>query len=70
MGHLPSKPPSSRLVYNGAMLRVEFYVARNGIIPAEEWLEQLSLVRQQKFAALFARMGDIGKIWNEANSST
>ncbi|HMS86300.1 MAG TPA: type II toxin-antitoxin system RelE/ParE family toxin [Nitrospira sp.] len=56
---------SSRLVYDGAVLRIEFYVAPNGVAPAEAWLEQLSRGSQQKFAALFARMGDTGKIWNE-----
>ena len=55
----------SRLVYDGAVLRIEFYVAPNGVAPAEAWLEQLSRESQQKFAALFARMGDAGKIWNE-----
>jgi len=33
--------------------------------PAEEWLEHLPLGTQQKFGVLFARMGDVGKIWNE-----
>ena len=61
----PSKLPSSRLVYNGASLSIEFYVTSNGAVPAEEWLEQLPLAIQQKFAALFARIGDTGKIWNE-----
>jgi len=56
---------SSRPVYDGAVLRIEFYVATNGVAPAEEWLEQLPVGSQQKFAALFARMGDTGKIWNE-----
>ena len=60
-----SKQPSSRLVYDGAVFRVEFYVAPGGAAPAEVWLEQLPLVSQQKFAALFACMGDTGKIWNE-----
>lgn len=57
--------PSSRLVYEGSVFRIEFYLAMNGVAPAEEWLEQLPLVSQQKFASLFARMGDTGKIWNE-----
>jgi phage-related protein len=65
MAHPSSKHPLTRLVYGGAVLRIEFYVTSNGAIPAEEWLEQLSLACQQKFAALFARMGDTGKIWNE-----
>lgn len=64
------KPPSrksalTRLVYDGTVFRIEFYVTLNGIIPAENWLEQLPRATQQKFAALFARMGDTGKIWNE-----
>jgi phage-related protein len=65
MGHASSKPPSSRLVYDGAVLKIESYVTASGTAPAEEWLEQLPLAAQQKFAALFARMGDTGKIWNE-----
>ena len=57
-----SKVPSNRLVYDGAVFRIEFYVAPGGAAPAEAWLEQLPLGAQQKFAALFARMGDTGKI--------
>ena len=60
-----SKLLSSRLVYDGAVFRVEFYVAPSRAAPAEAWLEQLPIGGQQKFAALFARMGDTGKIWNE-----
>lgn len=65
MADSSSKLPSSRLVYDGAVFRIEFYVDPGGAAPAEIWLEQLPLVGQQKFAALFARMGDTGKIWNE-----
>jgi len=65
MARPSNKPPSSQLVYDGAVLRIEFYVASNGAVPAEAWLEQLPLAGQQKFAALFARMGNTGKIWNE-----
>jgi phage-related protein len=57
--------PSTRLVYDGAVLSIEFYVTPGGTAPAEEWLEHLPLGSQQKFAALFVRMGDMGKIWNE-----
>lgn len=60
-----SRFPLTQLVYDGEALRIEFYVALNGRVPAEEWIEALSLSSQQKFAALFARMGDVGKIWNE-----
>ncbi len=65
MAPLPDKLPLSRLAYDGASLRLEFYITSSGAIPAEEWLEQLPLAIQQKFAALFAHMGDTGKIWNE-----
>lgn len=65
MAHSSGKPQPSSLVYDGTVLRIEFYVAPNGVVPAEEWLEQLPIASQQKFAALFARMGDTGKIWNE-----
>lgn len=57
--------PLSRLVYDGAVRWLEFYVAPSGAVSAEEWLDQLPLSHQQKFAALFARMEDQGKIWNE-----
>lgn len=57
--------PLTRLVYDGHVLKLEFYVTPNGDAPAEEWLEQLLVPIQQKFAALFSRMGDTGKIWNE-----
>jgi phage-related protein len=65
MADSSSKLSSSRLVYDGSVFRIEFYVAPSGAVPAEAWLEQLPLSGQQKFAALFARMGDTGKIWNE-----
>jgi phage-related protein len=61
---LPSKP-TSKLVYQGAVLRIEFYVSLSGEVPAEEWLESQAEARQQKFGALFAWMADQGKIWNE-----
>jgi phage-related protein len=60
-----SKLPSNRLVYDGVVLRIEFYVAPSGAASAEAWLEQIPFAGQQKFAALFARIGDTGKIWNE-----
>jgi phage-related protein len=55
----------TRLLYDGHVLKLEFYVRPNGDVPVEEWLEQLPMPIQQKFAALFSRMGDTGKIWNE-----
>lgn len=65
MAHPSGKSPLTCLVYDGAALRIEFYVSSDGAVPAEEWLDRLSLGSQQKFAALFARMGETGKIWNE-----
>lgn len=57
--------PTTKLVYQGAALRIEFYVSSSGEAPAEDWLESQASSRQEKFAALFAWMGDQGKIWNE-----
>lgn len=53
------------MVYDGEIFRIEFYVALGGSVPAEEWLDSLTEKQQQKFAALFVRLGDHGKIWNE-----
>ena len=36
-----------------------------GRVPAEEWLEAQPVPMQAKFAALFAWLGDQGRIWNE-----
>lgn len=55
----------TRLAYEGRIFRVEFYERVNGEAPAEKWLESLPVSAQQKFAALFVRLGDHGKIWNE-----
>jgi phage-related protein len=55
----------TRLVYEGEIFKVEFYVRPSGEAPAEEWLESTSESMQQKFAALFSWLGDQGKIWNE-----
>lgn len=60
-----AKKPTVKLVYQGKALRIEFYVSESGDSPAEDWLEAQAESRQQKFAALFAWMGDQGKIWNE-----
>lgn len=60
-----AKTPTVKLVYEVAALRIEFYVAESGEVPAEAWLESQVVARQQKFAALFAWIGDQGKIWNE-----
>ena len=64
-----SKLPSSRLVYDGVVFRIEFYIAPSGAAPAEAWLEQLPLTGQQKFAALFARMETRGRSGMRASSS-
>ena len=56
---------TARLVYQGKILRVEFYVAESGHCPAESWLESQLELKQQKFAALFAWIANHGKIWNK-----
>lgn len=56
---------TSKLVYKGAELRLEFYQSSDGSVPAEEWLEVQKVKVQHKFAALFAWIGDHGKIFNE-----
>jgi len=38
--------PLTRLVYDGHVLKLEFYVTSTGAAPAEEWLEQLPVSRQ------------------------
>lgn len=58
--HQTSKP-----VYEGTALRIEFYQSTSGDVPAEEWLDNQQDKIQHKFAALFAWIGDHGKIWNE-----
>jgi phage-related protein len=56
---------TSKLVYQGAELRLEFYRTDTGELPAEAWLESQREKIQHKFAALFAWIGDHGKIFNE-----
>jgi len=65
MANPSGRHPVTRLVYRGAVLSIEAYVTPSKTAPAEEWLDRLPIGAQQKFAALFTRMGDIGKIWNE-----
>jgi hypothetical protein len=55
----------TRFIFRGQVFQIEAVVLENGTSPAEEWLGSLSLKQQQKFAALFKMMGDVGKIWNE-----
>jgi hypothetical protein len=51
--------------YAGNVFDIEFYKRESGEILAEEWLESMPLNIQQKFAALFAWIGDHGRIKNE-----
>lgn len=55
----------TRIAYDGAVFRIEFYVRQSGEALAEDWLETQSDALQAKFAALFAWMGDQGRISNE-----
>ena len=60
-----AKRHTTKLVYEGSELRIEFYQSASGETPACDWLELQRDRIQQKFAALFAWIGDHGKIWNE-----
>jgi hypothetical protein len=53
------------LVYQGSVFTIEFYVKPSGEALAETWLDAQSEAMQTKFAALFAWMGDHGRIVNE-----
>jgi len=55
----------TRLAYKGEAFSIEFYVASDGTSLAQDWLESQPLKMQQKFAALFVRLGDVGRIFNE-----
>src|SRR3990172_8370950 len=56
---------TARPVYEGKAFRIEFYVSPGGRAPAEEGVETQAEAMQAKFAALFAWLGDQGRIWNE-----
>ena len=62
---MSKKLNKSKLVYDGKVFKIEFFVTESGKVPAEEWLESLTEKQQAKFVALFMRFGDLGKIWNE-----
>ena len=58
-------PETTRMVYQGSIFAFAFYVKHSGEALAEDWLESQSEAMQAKFAALFAWMGDHGRIANE-----
>ena len=60
-----SKGQQAPLVYDGSIFKIEVYVTQSGQALAEIWLESQPVDLQKKFAALFVRLGDHGKIWNE-----
>lgn len=55
----------TQLVYTGRLFSIEAYIADNGKCLAMEYLEKRSQKVQAKFAALFVRLADQGKILNE-----
>lgn len=59
------KNETTLLAYSGKVFDIEFYKLESGQILAEAWLESMPLHVQEKFAALFAWMGDHGRIHNE-----
>ena len=62
---LSSMAQTTRLIVKGIVFSVEALVADQGSAPAEEFLESLSEKDQAKLAALFQRLADTGRIWNE-----
>jgi phage-related protein len=52
-------------IYVGTEFSIEAYVQENGDSPATEWLDNLNQKERSKFIALFKRLGDIGKIYDE-----
>lgn len=62
---MTKKQKNTVLAYSGQVLDIEFYRRESGETLAEEWLESMPMNIQQKFAALFAWMGDHGRIHNE-----
>ncbi|MBF0360641.1 MAG: type II toxin-antitoxin system RelE/ParE family toxin [Oligoflexia bacterium] len=55
----------TEIVYEGSIFTIESYTNTSGKNLTIDWLEQLNISYQAKFAALFARLGDHGKIFNE-----
>lgn len=55
----------SKSAYEGDIFNIEFYVSAKGESPAEVWIESQSMRAQQKIAALFKVLGDVGKIFND-----
>ena len=62
---MPNDQELTRMVYHGQAFQIEFYVRPSGEILAEDWLEAQTEGLQRKFAALFVRLGDHARIWNE-----
>ena len=48
---MQKKPEHSRLVYQGEVFRIEFYVAAGGVAPAEVWLNGLEERYQAEMVA-------------------
>ncbi len=55
----------TELIYDGEVFKIEAYVEESNKTPVINWLNDLDVKEQVKFAALFARLGDQGKIYNE-----
>ncbi len=62
---MTKKKETTELAYGGKVFDIEFYKRESGEVLAEAWLESMPLAVQAKFAALFAWMGDHGRINNE-----
>lgn len=53
------------MVHEGEIFKIEAYTSESGKNLTIDWLESLSEQDQAKFATLFVRLADHGKIYNE-----
>lgn len=56
---------TTRLITSGPAFRIEAFVSAQDGALAEEFLDSLSEKEQVRLAALFQRLADAGRIWNE-----
>jgi hypothetical protein len=57
--------PEEYTAYIGQFFTLEYYYDENGRLPVKEFIEGLDIRMQAKAFALFKRLADIGKIFDE-----
>ena len=55
----------TKLIYEGEIFRIEAYINKSNETLSIDWLEKQSEKCQSKFAVLFDRLANHGKIYNE-----